>query len=85
MDELKNISGTEFKKLHDEGNVVCILANALLKESVYTIEDLSYAKDHIRQKFVEEAIKIIKNLNEHNLWLVHTNKLKQNGITPVNE
>ncbi|GJQ44109.1 MAG: hypothetical protein JETCAE03_36070 [Ignavibacteriaceae bacterium] len=85
MDELIHITGTEFKKLHDQGNVVCVLANALVKESVFTVDDLSYAKDHIRAKFIEEAIRLIKNLNEHNLWLVHTNKLKQNGITPVNE
>lgn len=69
-----NLSGLEFKKAFDKNDVVCVLANVLLKESVFTVQDLSHAKEHIRQKFIEEALKLIKNLNEHNLWLVHKNE-----------
>jgi len=75
MEHLTNISGQEFKKRFEQGDEVCVLANALLKDSVYLTNDLSSAKDHVRQKFIEEAERLIKNLNEHDLYLVHKSKM----------
>jgi hypothetical protein len=75
MNNLSNISGMEFKQKLVEGSEVCVLANALVKNSPYSVNDLSSAKDNIRQKFIEEAEKLIKSLNEHNLYLVHKSKM----------
>jgi len=75
IEKYDNISGSEFKKLFEEGDEVCILANALVEESVYIATDLSYAKDHIRVKFIEEAIRLIKNLKQHDLQIIHKKKL----------
>lgn len=71
LDKYDNISGMEFKKLFELHDEVCILANALVKESVYTVNDLSSTKDHIRQKFIDEALRLIKNLEQHNLQIIH--------------
>ena len=71
LDKYNNISGMEFKKLFEQCDEVCILANALVKESVYTTNDLSSTKDHIRQKFIDEALRLIKNLEQHNLQIIH--------------
>jgi len=69
------MTGAEFKKLFADNDEVCVLANALLKGSAYTIDDLSNAKDHIREKFLSEAVKLIKNLEHHNLQIIHKEKI----------
>ena len=78
MDRLENyigMSGSDFKKKFEDGDEICVLANALLKESVYSVTDLGNAKEQIRIKFIEEAIRLIKNLEEHNLKIIHSTKM----------
>ena len=78
MDRLENyigMSGIDFRKKLEENDEICVLANALLKESVYSVTDLVNAKEQIRIKFIEEAIRLIKNLEEHSLQIVHSTKM----------
>lgn len=79
MDRLNdyiNMSGIDFRKKFEENDEICVLANALLKESAYSVTDLGNAKEQIRIKFIEEAIRLIKNLEEHNLIIIHKDKIK---------
>ena len=69
------MSGLDFRKKLEENDEICVLANALLKESVYSVTDLGNAKEQIRIKFIEEAIRLIKNLEEHNLKIIHSTKM----------
>jgi len=69
------MSGIDFRKKLEENDEICVLANALLKESVYSVTDLVNAKEQIRIKFIEEAIRLIKNLEEHSLQIVHSTKM----------
>ena len=69
------MSGIDFRKKLEENDEICVLANALLKESVYSVTDLVNAKEQIRIKFIEEAIRLIKNLEEHSLRIVHSTKM----------
>ena len=78
MNRLENyigMSGIDFRKKLEENDEICVLANALLKESVYSVTDLVNAKEQIRIKFIEEAIRLIKNLEEHSLQIVHSTKM----------
>jgi len=69
------MSGIDFRKKLEENDEICVLANALLKESVYSVTDLVNAKEQIRIKFIEEAIRLIKNLEEHNLKIIYSIKM----------
>ena len=78
MNRLENyigMSGIDFRKKLEENDEICVLANALLKESVYSVTDLVNAKEQIRIKFIEEAIRLIKNLEEHNLKIIYSIKM----------
>ena len=77
MNRLENyrISGSQFKNKLDENDEICVLGEFLLNESAFSVQTLANAKDHIRMKFIEEALRLIKNLEEHNLIIIHKEKL----------
>lgn len=68
-EEYINIGGTEFKKLYDEGDVICRYAEFLASERGVMSANLWNAKQMFRDKFIDMAEQEIKKLKKSKLKL----------------